>query len=61
MSKLDGHFIRIDATVLLAPRARHSEKPVEMYEEIEKVSPGPYLELFARNERPGWLSWGNEV
>jgi len=28
---------------------------------VESVSPGPYLEMFARRKRPGWQSWGNEV
>ena len=28
---------------------------------IEDVSPGPFLELFARNQTKGWTSWGNEV
>jgi N6-adenosine-specific RNA methylase IME4 len=28
---------------------------------IERVSPGPYLELFARRDQPGWKKWGNEV
>lgn len=40
---------------------RHSEKPTEMYDLIEAVSPGPRLELFARTSRPGWHVWGNEV
>lgn len=40
---------------------RHSEKPSEMYDLIESVSPGPRLELFARSQRPGWDVWGNEV
>lgn len=48
-------------TGFVAPRTKHSEKPVEMYEMIEKVSPGPYLELFARSYRPDWDVWGNEV
>lgn len=43
------------------PRTRHSAKPHEMYDIIEKVSPGPYLELFARQQRDGWTSWGNEI
>lgn len=42
-------------------RTRHSEKPYEMYQLIEKVSPGPYLELFARRQVEGWTSWGNEI
>jgi N6-adenosine-specific RNA methylase IME4 len=41
------------------PRGKHSAKPGRMYELIEKVSPGPYLELFARQGREGWDCWGN--
>lgn len=40
---------------------RHSEKPVEFYDLIERISPGPRLELFARTKRTGWSCWGNEV
>jgi N6-adenosine-specific RNA methylase IME4 len=39
---------------------RHSEKPREFYDLVEKVSPGPYAELFARTERPGWFGWGDD-
>jgi N6-adenosine-specific RNA methylase IME4 len=47
---------------LLASRKReHSRKPDELYEIIEKCSPGPYLELFARHPRPRWDQWGNEL
>ena len=28
---------------------------------VENISPGPYLEMFARSPRPGWAVWGNEV
>lgn len=45
---------------LISP-TKHSKKPEEMYELIESRSEGPYLELFARNTRPGWTSWGDEV
>jgi N6-adenosine-specific RNA methylase IME4 len=47
--------------VILAPRRGHSEKPDAQYELVEKLGPGPYLELFARKRRKGWTSWGNEV
>lgn len=40
---------------------QHSAKPPEFYDMVERVSPGPYLEMFARTKRPGWQSWGNEV
>ncbi len=58
--KLDGKRQQ-GRTLLVAPRERHSQKPVEMYDMIERVSYGPYMELFARNKRAGWDSWGNEV
>lgn len=43
------------------PRGKHSAKPEEFQTVVESVSPGPYLEMFARRKRPGWASWGNEV
>lgn len=43
------------------PRGRHSEKPGAFYDLVEKTSPGPYLEMFARETRLGWSSWGKEV
>lgn len=47
---------------LFSSRKReHSRKPDELYEIIEKCSPGPYLELFARYPREGWHVWGNEA
>lgn len=47
--------------VIVAPRREHSRKPDVLYELIEALVDGPYLELFARQERPGWDSFGNEV
>ena len=44
-----------------APVQDHSHKPEEQYALIERISPGPYLELFARRRQPGWDAWGNEV
>lgn len=41
-------------TLLRAPTRGHSEKPDDLIPLIERLSPGPYLELFARAERPGW-------
>lgn len=47
---------------LMATRKReHSRKPDEQYAIIEACSSGPYLELFARGERKGWISWGAEA
>jgi N6-adenosine-specific RNA methylase IME4 len=38
----------------------HSRKPEAFLDLVEQVSPGPYLELFARRNRLGWDTWGNE-
>jgi N6-adenosine-specific RNA methylase IME4 len=46
---------------LWAPLQAHSVKPAEIYDIIERVSHGPYLELFARRRRHGWDAWGNEI
>ena len=46
---------------LFCGRGAHSAKPDRQYERIEALVGGPYLELFARSERPGWSAWGNEV
>jgi N6-adenosine-specific RNA methylase IME4 len=40
---------------------QHSAKPEAFQNMVEAVSPGPYLEMFARRKRHGWHSWGNEV
>ena len=47
--------------VLLAPVREHSRKPDEVYERIEHFCAGPRLDLFARERRPGWAAWGNEL
>lgn len=44
-----------------APKTGHSIKPDLFYELVERVSPGPYLELFARRRRYGWDVWGDEA
>jgi N6-adenosine-specific RNA methylase IME4 len=44
-----------------APRTKHSAKPDRFYEMVERVSLGPYLELFARRRRYGWDVWGNQA
>jgi N6-adenosine-specific RNA methylase IME4 len=49
-------------SVIEAPVREHSQKPAVVYDTIEKMYPqGRYLELFARNRRKGWKSWGNEI
>lgn len=47
--------------LIMAPRREHSRKPDETHQRIQALVPGPYLELFAREARPGWDVWGNET
>jgi len=59
-----GHPRRLSASVrklVTTPRRAHSQKPDEVYDSIETLITGPYLELFARRTRPGWDSWGLEA
>jgi N6-adenosine-specific RNA methylase IME4 len=50
----------IGACGILAERMEHSRKPDSIYELAEAMD-GPYIELFARRARKGWVSWGNEA
>jgi N6-adenosine-specific RNA methylase IME4 len=43
------------------PRGEHSAKPEAFMDLVEQVSPGPRLEMFARRQRLGWDTWGNEA
>lgn len=42
-------------------RREHSRKPDVVRERIERLVDGPYLELFARETKPDWDCWGNQV
>lgn len=49
-------------SVILAPRREHSRKPDEMYDRVGAMFPGASkVDLFAREARPGWDTWGNEA
>ena len=49
------------ATAFIAPRRAHSEKPDTFYDIVEHVSIGPYLDVFARKQRMGWDTFGDEA
>ena len=51
---------RSQVNMIETRKREHSRKPDEQYDLIEACSPAPYLELFARGERHGWVVWGNE-
>lgn len=52
---------RSQVNLIRAKKREHSRKPDEMIDLIERCSPGPYLELFARGSREGWTMWGNQA
>ena len=52
---------RTQVNILSTRKREHSRKPDEQFELIQSCSPGPYLELFARGERPNWTIWGNQA
>lgn len=52
---------RTQTNIIVKQRREHSRKPDEQYDLIQRCSPGPYLELFARNAQPGWKAWGNQI
>lgn len=54
-------LLETDEQVIYAPRREHSRKPEERYARLERLTAGPPVELFARQRRPGWDSWGDQV
>lgn len=59
-----GHVsrrIKNQPNIIFAPTQDHSHKPEELYNIVRRVSPGPYLELFARRTEPDFDAWGNEI
>jgi N6-adenosine-specific RNA methylase IME4 len=47
---------------VFAPKGQHSQKPDEVQQRIEQMYPeASKLELFARRERPGWASVGDQL
>ncbi len=61
MRKYERRKTPLLSSLLTARRTKHSRKPREAYEDIERVGGTPRLELFARRARPGWDSWGYEA
>lgn len=51
---------RSQVNMIETRKREHSRKPDEQYGLINRCSPGPYLELFARHPHPNWTVWGDE-
>ncbi len=52
---------RSQVNIVITRKEEHSKKPESVYDLIERCSPGPYLELFARQIIPGWSQLGDEL
>lgn len=52
---------RTQVNIIVSRKQEHSWKPEQSYDIIEACSPGPYLELFARQRRTGWEWWGDQA
>jgi N6-adenosine-specific RNA methylase IME4 len=56
-----GRLRLADSSWFSWPRRGQSEKPEAFIDLIEPAFPGPRLEMFARRQRLGWDTWGNEA
>lgn len=52
---------RRQTNIIVSRKTFHSQKPESQYSIIERCSPGPHLEIFARSHRRGWAQWGDEA
>ena len=52
---------RSQVNIIKTQKQEHSRKPDALYEIIEQCSPGPFLEVFARDRRKGWDVFGNQA
>lgn len=54
------HAPATNGTCFEWPRGKHSQKPCEFFDLVERLSEPPYLEMYARGPRDGWAVWGNQ-
>jgi N6-adenosine-specific RNA methylase IME4 len=52
---------RTQTNIIMSRKQEHSRKPETAYQIIRECSPGPYIELFARERVKGWTQWGDQV
>lgn len=51
---------RSQVNIIKTQKQEHSRKPDELYQLIERCSPAPFLEIFARGKRMGWDVFGDQ-
>jgi N6-adenosine-specific RNA methylase IME4 len=47
-------------TILNGPLREHSRKPDEFYKMVDELCPGKKIDIFSREQRKGWMTYGNE-
>lgn len=52
---------RTQVNIIKSQKQEHSRKPDSLYNLVERCSPGPFLELFARGTRKNWTAFGNQA
>lgn len=52
---------RRQVNLVASQKREHSRKPDELYDVIEACSRGPFIELFGRDTRNGWVGWGSQA
>ncbi|MBQ6807608.1 MAG: S-adenosylmethionine-binding protein [Firmicutes bacterium] len=52
---------RSQVNLIRSMKREHSRKPDQIFPIIEACSEGPYLEMFARGNRDGWVLWGDQA
>ena len=52
---------RSQVNIIRTQKQEHSRKPDELYDLIERCSPAPFLEIFARGKRQGWDVFGDQA
>lgn len=59
--KATNFLAKDESSWAMFDRGQHSRKPKEVRQKIERVSPGPYLEMYGREVVPGWTVYGNQI
>lgn len=54
--------MKVFSSMVLGPRTTHSKKPAEVFARVKQLfsRATSFLELFAREKRPGWYVWGDD-
>lgn len=54
-------LVRNISSLIVEPKTIHSRKPQSFFDDLERGTHEPRLEMFAREKRDGWIQWGLEI